>query len=40
MTSVFSGYEPCPTELGRTAKRRGIDPRDREKWILHARQAL
>lgn len=40
LTSRFSGYEPCPLELGKTAKRRGIDPRDRSKWILHSRQAL
>ncbi len=40
LTSRFSGYEPCPLELGKTAKRRGLDPRDQEKWILHARQAL
>ncbi|MBD5152650.1 MAG: TetM/TetW/TetO/TetS family tetracycline resistance ribosomal protection protein [Oscillibacter sp.] len=40
LSSRFSGYEPCPIELGKTAKRRGIDPRDRSKWILHARQAL
>lgn len=40
VSSRFSGYEPCPLELGKTAKRRGIDPRDRSKWILHARQAL
>ena len=40
ISTRFSGYEPCPIELGKTAKRRGIDPRDRAKWILHARQAL
>ncbi len=40
LSSRFSGYEPCPAELGKIAKRRGIDPRDRAKWILHARQAL
>lgn len=40
ISSRFSGYEPCPIELGKTAKHRGIDPRDRAKWILHARQAL
>ena len=40
ISSRFSGYEPCPIELGKTARRRGIDPRDRAKWILHARQAL
>lgn len=40
ISSRFSGYEPCLFELGKSAKRRGIDPRDRSKWILHARQAL
>lgn len=40
LSSRFSGYEPCPIELGKTAKRRGIDPRDRAKWILHSRNAL
>lgn len=40
LSSRFSGYEPCPLELGRTAKRRGIDPRDRSKWILRSRGAL
>ncbi len=40
ITSRFSGYEPCPLELGRTTKRRGIDPRDRARWILHSRSAL
>lgn len=40
LSSRFSGYDPCPPELGKTARRRGIDPRDRAKWILHARQAL
>ncbi len=40
MSSSFAGYRECPLELGATAKRRGIDPRDRAKWILHARSAL
>lgn len=40
ISSRFSGYEPCPLELGKTAKRRGLDPRDRAKWILHSRGAL
>ncbi len=39
-SSEFYEYRPCPLELGATAKRRGIDPRDRSKWILHARSAL
>ena len=40
LSSRFAGYQPCALELGATAKRRGIDPRDRAKWILHARSAL
>lgn len=40
ISSRFSGYEPCPLELGKTTKRRGLDPRDKAKWILHARSAL
>ena len=40
LSSQFAGYQPCPLELGATAKRRGIDPRDRAKWILHSRSAL
>ncbi len=40
ISSRFAGYAECPLELGKTAKRRGIDPRDRAKWILHARSAL
>lgn len=40
LSSRFAGYEPCALELGRTAQRRGIDPRDRAKWILHSRSAL
>ena len=36
----FYGYKACPLELGATAKRRGVDPLDRDKWILHKRGAL
>ena len=36
----FYGYKDCPLELGATAKRRGINPLDRAKWILHARGAI
>ena len=39
-SSEFTGYRVCPPELGKTAKRRGIDPRDRAKWILAARGAI
>jgi len=38
--SDFHGYVECPLELGATAKRRGIDPLDRDKWILYKRGAL
>jgi len=36
----FCGYKKCPLELGAVSKRRGIDPLDRDKWILHKRGAL
>lgn len=39
-TSRFYGYKECPLELGMTLPRRGVDPLDRAKWILHARSAL
>ncbi|MCL1877288.1 MAG: TetM/TetW/TetO/TetS family tetracycline resistance ribosomal protection protein [Defluviitaleaceae bacterium] len=40
LNSDFYGYKECPLELGATAARRGIDPLDRDKWILHKRGAL
>ena len=36
----FLEYRPCPPELGATTKRRGVDPLDRDKWILHKRGAV
>ncbi|MCL2360278.1 MAG: TetM/TetW/TetO/TetS family tetracycline resistance ribosomal protection protein [Defluviitaleaceae bacterium] len=36
----FWGYKKCLLEQGVIAKRRGIDPLDRDKWILHRRGAL
>ncbi len=36
----FSHYADAPAGVEATAPRRGVDPRDRAKWILHARQAL
>jgi len=36
----FHGYKKCPLELGAISKRRGIDPLDRDKWILHKRGAI
>ena len=38
--SSFEGYRECPPELGKTAKRRGVNPLDRSKWILYARDAI
>ncbi len=38
--SRFDGYDPCPTELGATAPNRGVDPRERAKYILWKRSAL
>ncbi|MCL2397985.1 MAG: GTP-binding protein [Defluviitaleaceae bacterium] len=40
ITSDFYGYKDCPLEIGATARRRGVDPLDRDKWILHKRGAL
>ena len=39
-TTHFDGYQPCPVELGATSPRRGVDPRDRAKYILYGRHAL
>ncbi len=36
----FGGYRECPLEMGATAKRRGVNPLDRAKWILYARGAI
>jgi len=38
--SDFYGYVECPLEMSATAKRRGVDPLDRDKWILYKRGAL
>lgn len=40
LSTRFAGYQECPTELGKTAKRRGVNPLDRDKWILNQRNAL
>jgi ribosomal protection tetracycline resistance protein len=36
----FDGYRECPPETEATAPRRSVDPRDRAKYILAARNAL
>lgn len=40
LKTAFAGYRDCPLELGATAVRRGVNPLDRAKWILHNRNAL
>ena len=40
LTMVFDGYEPCPEGLGEDTAYRGINPLDRERYILHVRGAL
>jgi len=38
--SRFAGYQECALDLGCVGKRRGVDPRDRAKWILFMRSAI
>lgn len=40
MTTKFSGYSPVPIELGATRERTGVNPLDRAKYILYARNAI
>ncbi len=40
LSTRFDGYQECPLELGAVAKRRGVNPLDRAKWILSQRNAL
>lgn len=40
LSTRFAGYEVCPEGLGRVAKRHGVNPLDREKWILTQRSAM
>jgi ribosomal protection tetracycline resistance protein len=40
LSTRFDGYDPCPLEQGATAEHRGVDPRDRAKYILWKRSAL
>lgn len=40
LSSRFYGYKPCPLEFGAIAKRIGVNPLDREKWILNQRNAF
>lgn len=40
LSARFAGYEVCPSGLGAVAKRHGVNPLDREKWILTQRSAM
>jgi ribosomal protection tetracycline resistance protein len=40
LTMVFDGYEPCPEGMGEDASYRGVNPLDRERYILHVRGAM
>jgi len=40
MKTSFAGYRECPVELGAVARRRGVNPLDRMRWILYKRNAL
>jgi ribosomal protection tetracycline resistance protein len=40
MSVKLHGYRECPIELGKTAKRRSIDPLDTSKYILAVRGAM
>lgn len=40
LSTRFAGYQECPLELGAVANRRGVNPLDRDKWILNQRNAL
>ena len=40
MSVKLHGYRECPLELGKTAKRRSVDPLDTSKYILTVRGAM
>lgn len=40
MSTKFSGYSPCPIELGNSREFVGVNPINRSKYILYARKAL
>lgn len=40
LSRQFAGYRECPLELGAAARRRGVNPLDRDRWILAMRGAL
>ncbi len=40
VSARFFGYQDIPLELGEVARRRGVNPLDRAKWILANRSAM
>ena len=40
MSTAFHEYRPCPEGEGVTRPRRGVDPLDKPRWILHCRGAI
>lgn len=40
MSTKFSGYAPCPINLGNSKEFIGVNPINRSKYILYARKAL
>ena len=40
LSMTFAGYEPCPDGMGETAEFRGINPLDRDKYLLYMRGAI
>ena len=40
LSSAFHEYRPCPPGEGVIRSRRGVDPLDKPKWILHCRGAI
>jgi len=40
LSTRFAGYRECPPELGKAAKRHGVNPLDRDRWILAMRGAI
>ena len=40
ITTKFSGFAPIPLEQGETRERVGVNPLDRAKYILYARNAI
>lgn len=40
ISTRFAGYQACPPDLGQPARRHGVNPLDRDRWILTMRSAM